>query len=81
VVLAEVLLVDFSLAVLLACFFAPAFLVLAVEVVVSTFELEAGAVCAKRDTPASAMAIVIPMIAFFIFVFLFEALVSARFCL
>jgi len=74
-VVEAVLLVDF--AVLFACFFTPAFLLvlLVVEVVLAIFELEAagaGAVCAKRDTPARASVIVIPIIAFFIVFFLWK---------
>jgi hypothetical protein len=71
VVAAAVLAVD--LAPLLVCFFAPAFL-LAV-LLAEELELEvagAGEVCANRDTPASAIAIVTPIIAFFIVFFLWK---------
>lgn len=59
-----------DLAALFVCFFTPAFL-LAVVFVVELEVAGAGEVCAKRDTPASAMVIVIPIIAFFIVFFSF----------
>jgi hypothetical protein len=69
-----VLLVD--LAVLFACFFTPAFL-LAVVFVAELEVAGAGEVCANRDTPASAMVIVIPIIAFFIVFFLWKRVLLA----
>jgi hypothetical protein len=53
---------------------------LVVAGVLAIFELDAagaGEVCANRDTPASAIVIVIPIIAFFIFFFLWKRVLLA----
>jgi hypothetical protein len=78
-VVEEVLLADFTVEVLLACFFDAAFLpvlfvvvVVLVVLVAAGFEA-AGAVCAKRDTPARAIVMPIPIIALIeVFIFLFS---------
>ena len=64
------------------CFFMDFFVPLAAAVGAVAEEVEAGAfagagaaVCAKSETPASAIVIVSPMIVFFIVVILWEALV------